>query len=59
MFALIKKFFITIVPSVISRLRILWNEVLGAIFIAFAVMLVRPTWKSYVALTTIPPISLS
>jgi hypothetical protein len=54
MFALIKKFFSIVVPSVIKPLRILWNEVLGAIFIAFAVMLVRPTWKSYVALDDDP-----
>lgn len=54
MWDLVKKFFVTVVPSVIKPLRVLWNEVLGTIFIAFAVVLVRPTWKSYQELDTDP-----
>lgn len=54
MWELVKKFFRTVVPSIIKPLRVLWNEVLGTIFIAFAIVLVRPTWRSYRELDTDP-----
>lgn len=54
MIALIRKFIATVIPAVIRPLHILWNEVLGAIFLIFAVVLVRPTWKNYRALDDDP-----
>jgi hypothetical protein len=33
----IKKFFQHVIPGVIKPLRVLWNEVIGFIFLAFAV----------------------
>ena len=47
MFGLVKKFFQTVVPGVIKPLHVLWNEVIGFLFLAFAVLLARPVWRSY------------
>jgi hypothetical protein len=47
MFKLAQQFVSSVLPSVIKPLQVLWNEVLGAIFLAFAIMLVRPAWKNY------------
>jgi len=54
MIALIRKFLATVVPAVIKPLHILWNEILGTVFLVFAIVLVRPTWKSYRALDDDP-----
>jgi len=54
MFALIRKFLAAVVPAIIRPLHILWNEVLGSVFLIFAVVLVRPTWRSYKSLDDDP-----
>jgi hypothetical protein len=47
MFRLIRTFFANVIPGVIRPLRILWNELLGSIFLIFAVFLARPTWRAW------------
>jgi hypothetical protein len=54
MFKLAQQFVSSVLPSVIKPLQVLWNEVLGTIFLAFAIMLVRPAWKNYQALDDDP-----
>jgi hypothetical protein len=54
MFRLARIFFSNVVPGVLRPLRILWNEVLGAVFLIFAVMLGRPTWRAWQTLDTDP-----
>ncbi len=47
MFRLVKKFIQAVLPGVIKPLHSLWNELLGFLFLALAVMLVRPVWRNY------------
>ena len=47
MFALIQKFFASVVPGVIRPLQVLWNQILGAIFLILAMLMARPTWKAW------------
>jgi len=47
MFRLAKQFLSSVIPRVLRPLRILWNELLGTIFLTFAIVLVRPTWKAW------------
>ena len=47
MLSLVKKFFQAVVPGVVKPLHALWNEVIGFLFLAFAVVLARPVWRSY------------
>jgi hypothetical protein len=47
MFRLFRVFFANVIPGVLRPLHILWNEVLGAIFLIFAVVLARPTWRAW------------
>ncbi len=47
MLGLAKKFCQSVLPGVIKPLHTLWNELLGFVFILFAVMLVRPVWRGY------------
>jgi hypothetical protein len=50
MFGIIKKFFQHVIPSVLKPLRVLGNQLMATLFLAFAIMLVRPTyltWKSF------------
>jgi len=44
---LVKKFFEMVLPGVMKPLHALWNEVLGFLFLAIAVFMVRPTWKAW------------
>jgi hypothetical protein len=46
MFGLVKKFLSHVVPGVVKPLHILWNEVIGFLFLVFAVLLIRPAWHS-------------
>ncbi len=47
MLRLVKKFIQAVLPGVIKPLHSLWNELLGFLFLALAVMLVRPVWRNY------------
>jgi hypothetical protein len=47
MISLAKKFARSVLPGVIKPLHVLWNEMLGFIFLALAVLLVRPLWRGY------------
>lgn len=45
---MVKKFFSTVLPSILKPLQALWNQMLGFLFLAFAVLLIRPivqTWN--------------
>ena len=42
-----KKFAQAVLPGVVKPLHSLWNEVLGAVFLALAVILIRPVWRAY------------
>ncbi len=48
---LVKKFFEMVLPGVIKPLHALWNEIIGFLFLAIAVFMIRPTWKAYQKLT--------
>ncbi|MBC7924838.1 MAG: hypothetical protein H7039_04205 [Bryobacteraceae bacterium] len=42
------KVFIThVVPAVVKPIRVLWNEVIGFIFLSFAVLVAFSTWRNY------------
>lgn len=43
----VQKFLHHVVPGVIRPLRVLWNEVIGFIFLAFALVPVPRTWRSW------------
>lgn len=47
MISLAKKFARSVLPGVIKPLHVLWNEMLGFIFLALAVLLIRPLWRGY------------
>jgi hypothetical protein len=42
----IKKFFQHIVPGVLKPLRVLWNEIIGFLFLAFAVWAVPSAYRN-------------
>ena len=42
---MIKKFFQHVVPIVIKPLRVLWNEIIGFVFLAFAVWAVPSAYR--------------
>jgi TRAP-type C4-dicarboxylate transport system permease small subunit len=42
-----KKFVTHVVPGVVRPLRVLWNEIIGFVFLAFGVMMIRPLWRGY------------
>lgn len=44
--ATVRKFVQHVVPGVIKPLRVLWNEIIGFLFLAFALILIRPVWRS-------------
>ena len=44
---MIRKFFANVIPSIIRPLRILWNEVIGFVFIAFGVLFVFSAGRAY------------
>lgn len=43
---MIKKFFQHVVPGVIKPLRVLWNEMIGFVFLAFAVWTIPSTYRN-------------
>ena len=47
MSALIGKFLRAVLPGIVKPLHSLWNEVLGALFLCFAIVLIRPIWRGY------------
>jgi hypothetical protein len=47
MFALAGKFIKTVVPGVIKPLRVLWNEMVGFVFLVFAVIAGGSTVKAW------------
>lgn len=50
MFALARKFFEAVVPGVIRPLRVLWNEVIGFVFLCLALIsapAVYRSWKNF------------
>ena len=47
MFTLANKFCQAVLPRVFKPLHVLWNEMIGFLFLAFAVLLIRPVWRSY------------
>lgn len=47
MFSLVKQFFKQVVPGVIKPLHVLWNEIIGFIFISMAVIGIFRTYKFY------------
>lgn len=44
---LVKLFFEAVLPGVVKPLHALWNEIVGFIFLAIAVFMIRPTWKAW------------
>jgi hypothetical protein len=42
-----KQFFRHVVPAVIRPLRVLWNELIGFIFIVLGVMMGFSTWRNF------------
>lgn len=42
-----KQFLKHVVPAVIKPLRVLWNEVIGFVFLAFGVIAGFNTWRNY------------
>lgn len=50
MFALAGKFIKTVVPEIIKPLRVLWNEMIGFVFLVFAVIAGGSTiraWRAF------------
>ena len=47
MWKLVKQFAATVIPGVLKPLRILWNEMIGFVFIVFAVMIVGSTMRKW------------
>jgi len=45
-----KQFLQHVVPAVIRPIRVLWNEVIGFVFLAIAVLFSRSAWDSVHAL---------
>jgi len=42
-----KQFVTHIVPAVIKPIRVLWNEVIGFIFLSFGVLVSFSTWRNF------------
>ncbi len=47
MFAKVKQFFSYVIPGVIRPLRVLWNEVIGFVFLALAVWAIPSSLRAY------------
>ena len=45
MFAIARKFVGTVVPGIVKPLRVLWNEVIGFMFLSLAVIFGLSTWR--------------
>ena len=52
--AIVIKFVQHVVPGVVKPLRVLWNEIIGFLFLALAVLAVRPLYQGYRDLDTNP-----
>jgi hypothetical protein len=50
MLGVAKKFFSHVMPGIVRPLHALWNEVLGFVFLAFGVLLIRPVYQAWKAL---------
>jgi hypothetical protein len=44
---MVKKFLTTVLPGILKPLQILWNQMLGFLFLAFAAVLIRPLWRAW------------
>lgn len=42
-----KQFLSHVVPAIIKPLRVLWNEMIGFIFVVFGVLVGFSTWRNY------------
>ncbi|QOY86102.1 hypothetical protein [Paludibaculum fermentans] len=42
-----KKFLQAFLPGIVKPLHSLWNEILGFLFIAIAVLMIRALWRGY------------
>jgi uncharacterized membrane protein YGL010W len=42
----VKKFIQHVVPAVVKPLHVLWNEIIGFLFVVLALLLIRPVWRS-------------
>jgi dolichyl-phosphate-mannose--protein O-mannosyl transferase len=42
-----KKFIQAFLPGIVKPLHSLWNEILGFLFIAIAVLMIRALWRGY------------
>lgn len=49
MFPVGKQFVQHVVPAVLKPARVLWNELIAFIFVAFAVLVSFSTWRNYEA----------
>lgn len=47
MFALARKFLASVLPGVIRPLHVMWNEVIGFVFVSFGVIALFSTWRYY------------
>jgi len=47
MFSLGKKFVSTVMPGIMKPLRVLWNEVIGFLFLCFGVVFGLSTWRKF------------
>ena len=47
MWKLVKQFAATVIPGVLKPLRIMWNEMIGFVFIVFAVMIMGSTVRKW------------
>jgi hypothetical protein len=47
MFGVAKKFLSHVLPGIVKPLHALWNEVLGFLFLALGVILVRPVYQAW------------
>ena len=47
MWNLVKQFASTVIPGVLKPLRVMWNEMIGFVFIVFAVMILGSTIRKW------------
>ena len=47
MWTLVKQFAGTVIPGVMKPLRVMWNEMVGFVFIVFAVMIMGSTVRKW------------
>jgi len=47
---LLRKLLQSFLPGIVKPLHSLWNEVLGALFLCFAIVLIRPVYRGYLEL---------